>query len=177
MKFIILVSTFVLFSSIYSYSQNNDGGQPAPVQAPAAQTQPQSQQPSDYPDYIVKPKEDLNPYGMSSLGESTTDTSRDAAGTLGTGASRPSNMELNKEIQGKRKEQLKEGTKEEGNGTEIDYETAYPTKENYTDVRSTPVKTKIYRWTDDEGVTHVTNDLGSVPGKYMDQVTGNTKSR
>ena len=139
MKSIILFLLLFIYPGSYAYSQGTDGGQAAPQTAPdqAPQNQQQSQQPSDYPDYIVKPKEDLNPYGMSSLGQSTTDTSRDAAGTLGTGTARPSNMELNKEIEGKRKENLKEAPKEGEQETKIDYDAAYPTEEKYQDIINT----------------------------------------
>ena len=39
----------------------------------------------EFPDYIVRPSEDLNPYGLSSLGTSTEEGAiNDAAGSLGS---------------------------------------------------------------------------------------------
>ena len=66
-----------------------------------------SQPAPEFPDYIVKPSEDLNPYGMSSLGTTTEEGAiKDAAGSLGSKTSnRPSNQEVNKSIQD---EKLKE---------------------------------------------------------------------
>lgn len=166
MKFMFVILTVLISFTFYSYSQTTGGGQtPPPQSAP---------QPSDYPDYIVKPSEDLNPYGLSSIGESTTGNEyREGAGTLGTTQKRPSNIDVNKQMQEKQKEQKEASMEQSGEEstpeTGIDYDTAYPS-EKYTDVRSSPVKTKIYSWTDDQGVKHVTNDLGSVPPQYMDQV-------
>lgn len=170
MKTLLFVFAALISFNTYSISQTTGGGQTPQQPAPA----PQNQQPSDYPDYIVSPKEDLNPYGMSSIGESTTGSEfREGAGTLGTTQKRPSNLDVNKQNQEKRKEQKETTADQTGEKatpeTEIDYEAAYPS-EKYTDVKSGPVKTKIYKWTDDQGVKHVTNDLGSVPPQYMDQV-------
>jgi hypothetical protein len=40
------------------------------------------------------------------------------------------------------------------------------------DSPSTPAKKgPIYKWVDDNGVIQVTNDLGSVPTKYLDKIT------
>lgn len=172
MRFIFAVLFLLLLLNSSSFSQTDGGEQQAPQPAPAPQSQTQ---PSDFPDYIVTPKENLDPFGQSSIGDSTTgDDYREGAGTLGTTRERPSNTELNKRLQEKRKKESESRAEQEEPDIEIDYETAYPTGAG-PDMKSSTPRTTIYRWTDDKGVTHITNDIGSIPSKYMDQITDQLK--
>lgn len=176
MKILLTGILAFVFCATHAFTQTDGTGQQAPQPVPPSQSQ--TEQPSDYPEYIVRPKEDLNPFGKSSIGESTTGSEyREGAGTLGTTQQRPSNLDINKQLKEKGKKKAGESVESaEPSETEveIDYDTAYPTGRT-TDVKKQPSKTGIYRWTDDEGVIHVTNDLGSIPPKYMNQIKDQLK--
>lgn len=169
MKILTFIIVFLMLTGTYSLSQT--GGGEAPPSIP-----PQSQeQPSDYPEYIIRPQEDLDPFGGSTIGGSTTGPDyREGAGTLGTTQKKPSNVEVNRELIEKRKKKLQDQAESEK--PEIDYETAYPSG-GYEDLRRSAPKTNLYRWTDDDGIMHVTNDLGSVPPEYMEQISNQLEKK
>lgn len=171
-KHALFFSLFIIFAAIctpiYSFSQSNGGG--TDIVSPNAQAPSEgSQNPEvlqnqpDFPDYIVSPRENLNSFGLSTMSGSTDVKARDDVGTLGTTVKRPSNIEVNKS-----KEQIPEKQAEKSNqGSQDSFSQA--------DIVNQPPASKsrkhenIYRWTDEAGVLHVTNDLGSVPPKYQEQ--------
>lgn len=133
-----------------------------------------SQPAPDFPDYIVRPSEDLNPYGLSSLGTTTEEGAiDDAAGSLGTTTSnRPSNRDVNKAIADKK---AQEAEKEKANQSERSQDQTEVIEEeeiDYRDVSSSRVKgsSNMIKWVDDKGVVHITNNVGSVPPQYRDQI-------
>lgn len=126
--------------------------------------------PADFPSYTVRPSEDLNPYGLSSLDSSTENDYRNEPGTLGTNTKRTTNSEVNKAIIEKKKaekEKQEEGIDEPGITT-LEKELKPPTESQ--SVTKNYKKTKLISWTDENGNVHVTNDIGNVPQRYMDSV-------
>lgn len=125
----------------------------------------------EFPDYIVRPSEDLNPYGLSSLGTTTEEGAiDDAAGSLGsTTGSRPSNLDVNKSIQEKK---LKEQEQAEAQQIANEQSEIVEEKIEYDDVSISRPKSKsgMIKWVDDKGVQHITNNIGSVPPQYRDQI-------
>jgi len=137
-----------------------------------SQDAPSQPSPAEFPDYIVRPSEDLNPYGLSSLGTTTEEGAiNDAAGSLGSSSgSRPSNLEINKSIQDKK---LKE--QEEAKAQEVGQQQPETIQEEaieYNDVSNSRSKNRsgMVKWVDENGVQHITNNVGSVPPQYRDQI-------
>ncbi|MGH7901170.1 MAG: hypothetical protein ACRENZ_05470 [Thermodesulfobacteriota bacterium] len=102
------------------------------------------QAPADFPEYIVVPQEDLNPFGISTL-----DTS-----TLSARTGEKSNLEVN---QPAKKRQVEE--------TAIELS---PGEQNNMNFQPLSLKTRsnFYRWVDENGVINVTNDPDSLPSGY-----------
>lgn len=169
----LFFSLFIIVAAIYtpinSLSQSTSGG--TGVVSPNAQppsggsqTPDVLQGQPDFPDYIVAPRDNLNSFGLSTMSGSKDVEYRDSVGTLGTTTKRPSNVEVNRP-----KEQIpEEGAEEKNQGSEDSFIQA--------DIVNQPPSTSrkdkqasIYRWTDEDGVLHVTNDLGTVPPKYQEQ--------
>ena len=127
----------------------------------------------EFPDYIVRPSEDLNPYGLSSLGTSTEEGAiNDAAGSLGSSTgNRPSNLDVNKSIQEKKlKEQEEAKAQETANKQPV--ETIEEEAIEYGSVPNSRPKSGsgMIKWVDENGVQHITNNIGSVPPQYRDQI-------
>ena len=157
MKKFIYILMFLPLMCITSYSQTTT--------APNTQPPPES-----FPEYIVKPSEDLNPYGLSSLESSTGNEYRDGSGTLGTKLTgRPSNREVNRKADEKRAQNLEN---ENNQQNQVQEEIVVEDDVEVEDFSSTPRSgsSSMIRWVDDEGVTHITNNVGSVPAKYRDQI-------
>ncbi len=156
---------FLLIIPSFLYSQT------APVTLP---------QPQDFPQYIVRPKEDLNPYGLSSLEESTVPKEDKPSTTFGVDQKVKSNIEVNEELLKRRKEKEKEKEKKgeetqsdvgEVESFKTDFEAGYEfSRDQQKGTTRTFGKTGIFRWVDENGVIHITNNLGAVPKEYMDKV-------
>ena len=117
---------------------------------------------------IVYPREDLDPFGYSTLGGTSGLGDREDTSTLGTDTRRKSNIEVNKPRERKSVEEVTGATEEQTETGFTEPETASePQSIGYT---SPGRKGGLYTWKDENGVVHVTNDLGSVPLKYQDQV-------
>lgn len=166
---LVFVMVFPIFAPDSSFSQATGGGAGAVspnapqsgAGAPAVDT-PQAQ--PDARDYMMfAPSDSLNPYGLSSMGGSTEVDYRDAAGTLGTKSKRPSNVEVNKALEQVKEEQVDE-TGEAPGDSFIEADVV-----NQAAPRTSGRHMNIYRWTDENGVLHVTNDLGTVPPEYQEQ--------
>lgn len=146
--------------------------------APAPDT---AETPPDFPEYIVTPREDLNPYDLSTMEKGEDVDYRQGAGTLGTTEKRSSNVEINEALEQRKeqREKAKQKEKEEeqkkgepeanvsvgepdnGGGVEVRGPTAAG------DLSSPGVRAGLFTWTDENGVLHVTNDLGQVPMEYQ----------
>jgi len=134
--------------------------------APQAQNQPNT----PYIDNsgIVYPRENLNPFGLSTIGESTESGERERGSTFGRETKRKSNLEVNKPREKEKSEETAGETEaEKGAGSTESEVGSEPIEGGYT----TPAKKgALYTWRDEKGVVHATNDLGSVPPKYQDQI-------
>lgn len=152
---------------------------PAPV-APA----PGVPTPPDFPQYIVTPRDDLNPYDLSTMQKSTESGYREGTGTLGTTPERSSNIEINEALSKSRQERLKASQKqaaeeeaEQEAGLEVAPSAPDQAAGPQSDDLSTPgVRGSLFTWTDENGVLHATNDLGQVPIEYQIEALENSKS-
>jgi hypothetical protein len=155
--------------------------------APAPDT---AETPPDFPEYIVTPREDLNPYDLSTMEKNEDMDYREGAGTLGTTDKRSGNIEINealkqrKEQREKAKQKEKEaeqkkgeaeanvnvGEPDNGGGVELGGPSAAG------DLSSPGVRAGLFTWTDENGVLHVTNDLGQVPMEYQVEALEDSKS-
>lgn len=163
MKKVIFLSALTLVISYStSYSQTTGTGQLKTPQSSPAQ----------FPEYIVKPSEDLNPYGFSSLGESTEVGYRDGAGTLSSSTiSRPSNVEVNKAKEERKKQKASNNKEIETQSVGIENTVSTkPTQTEYNASRKKVGNTQMIKWTDDNGVVNISNNMGAIPPKYRKQL-------
>lgn len=168
----LFFSLFIIFSGIYttinSFSQSTAGGTGMVSQNPqspsgGSQNPDVLQGQPDFPDYIVAPRENLNSFGLSTMSGSTDVKARGSAGTLGTTTKRPSNLEVNRpkeEIPEEETDKRNQGSQDSFIQADIVNQPPPSTSRRHKN---------IYRWTDEQGVLHVTNDLGSVPPEYQEQ--------
>jgi hypothetical protein len=173
----LAIITALSFSlSGYVLSQSTEG---APDGGSAGNQPPTggSQQPaiiqgeSDAPWYYYWPDENLNPFGMSTLGND------EGGSTLGKSTKRPSNLQVNPPMQ---EEMPDENNIDDVTNTKniSDEDTLSPQESISVGSPSTPAKKgPMYKWVDDNGVIQVTNDLGSVPTKYLDKITINNEQK
>ncbi|GEM_PF-1518979 len=156
-------------------------------QTPSQETQmpPQEtgvlQSPPNYPmidqSGRVYPQENLDPFGLSTLGGSTDFGERKGVGTLGVKIKQKTNAEVNKP-----KEKKETGGTAAQGGTEsgLEANTAAAGTEETTQINPSepmePLSTSLnkssglYTWKDKNGVVHVTNNMGSVPAEYREQM-------
>lgn len=171
-----LVLSLLLLTGSQALAQSTA---PAPD---TAETQP------DFPEYIVTPREDLNPYGLSTMERSDETDYREGAGTLGTTEKRSGNIEINEALRQSKEEREKAKQKEDeeekkklgpeanvgepdnGGGVEVSGPSASG------DLSSPGVRAGLFTWTDENGVLHVTNDLGQVPMEYQVEALEDSKS-
>lgn len=113
-------------------------------------------QPVQPPWFFYWPTENPDNFQYSELGNSSL--------TGGSTFQRRSNVEVNKRIS--EEEEISAPTAPEV-PTTIDIE--IDTAENSLASRP-PSSSQMFKWVDDEGVVHVTNDQGSIPEKYRDQI-------
>lgn len=156
------------------------------VQPPQTPVQPvQPQNPQDFPQYIVRPQEDLDPFGLSTLGDSTQFGENEGESTFDKDTKRKSNLEVNKRRERKKTQeqvQKTDGSSNEGDsstyspadsGSIPDAEAFSEQPSGFTSSSSSLTQSGgIYKWTDKDGVVHVTNSIGSVPPEYREQAAG-----
>lgn len=150
----------------------------APAPAPGVPTPP------DFPQYIVTPRDDLNPYDLSTMQKSTETGYRQGTGTLGTTPEQSSNIQINEALGKSRQERLKASQKqaaeeegeEEASAPEVEVSEPDQATGPESDDLSTPgVRGSLFTWTDENGVLHATNDLGQVPIEYQIEALENSK--
>ncbi|MEQ9618582.1 MAG: hypothetical protein RIG61_05370 [Deltaproteobacteria bacterium] len=116
-------------------------------------------------EYYYWPEEDLNNFGLSTM------ESGEGGSTLGRSSERKSNLEINPRREPETEKDKDEGTTEEGEESpEPSISTTSPYEEtgNGPDYASNPPsRNPIYKWVDDEGNLHITNNIGDVPLKYQ----------
>lgn len=158
---------------------------PAPAPAPGAPTPP------DFPQYIVTPRDDLNPYDLSTMQKTEGIDYRKGEGTLGTTTQPSSNVEVNQALQKSKEERQKAALKKAEEKAAAEKESAAEGAEAGTSGPAAPnemvgpdggdlsvpgVRGSLFTWTDENGVLHATNDLGQVPIKYQVEALENSKS-
>ncbi len=170
----LIMISMLLLSPLLVFAQST---------APAAPAPEIIDTPPDFPEYIVTPREDLNPYDYSTMDKSTETYQREGAGTLGTTEERKSNVEINEALKKKKaeREKAKEKpkAKPDSDKTDRDDMSAAPAPEGVDTgekVLSPAVRGGLFTWTDQDGVLHATNDLGQVPIEYQIQALENSKS-
>ncbi len=122
---------------------------------------------SEPPWYYYWPDENLNPFGMSTLGDD------EGGSTFGKSNKRRSNLQVNPPMQ----EQMPDEESVDDVSNDIPFEETRSPQESFS-IGSPPTGAKkgpLYKWVDDNGVIQVTNDLGSVPAKYLDQININAE--
>lgn len=166
LSLLIIVAAICTPNNSFSQSTSGGTGIVSPNAEPpsgGSQTPDVVQGEPDFPEYIVAPRDSLNPFGLSSMSGSTDVDYRDSVGTLGTTTKRPSNLEVNRPKEQIPEEDADKSTQgSEDSFTEADIVNRPPPA-------TSGKHENIYRWTDEEGVLHVTNDLGTVPPKYQEQ--------
>jgi hypothetical protein len=169
-----VLASLVIISALYFslpgdvFSQSTGG---APDGGSAGNQSPTggSQQPaviqgeSDAPWYYYWPDENLNSFGMSTLGND------EGGSTFGKSTRRPSNLQVNPPLQ----EQMRDEENVDDVTNKVPLEDTLSSQESISiSAPSTGAKKgPMYKWVDDNGVIQVTNDLGSVPAKYLDRIT------
>ena len=183
----IIVISFL--SLKVAYTQTMSTG--TEVNPPASQTSPQGTQTQPQgtdviqgrPNYPVidnsgrvYPYEDLNPFGLSTLGPGDDEYNTEGS-TLGTDLKRKSNIEVNQPRERKQPEVTNEeetvsgGEESAGEGGEEAVE-VIPEESSEVLIPSPLNKTSgFYKWVDKDGVLHVTDNPGSIPQEYQGQLT------
>lgn len=106
MKSIVFISVLFSIFCLTVYAQNPTPNDPT--------------NPSVYPDPIVKPSENLDPYGSSSLNSSIPNYNKSKSTFGSSNSDRPSNSEINKKLQEKKAKDRK--IQIEKQNAEKDYE-------------------------------------------------------
>ena len=169
--FIMICTVVFCNTDAFSQPAESSGGE-----APAA-----VESGPNFPEYIVTPREDVNPYSLSTMSKSTETGFREGAGTLGTTERRQSNLEINASLDAKRQERQKAAqAEEEKDSNNVDEPIGTIPKSSGSrggnKTFSPGVKRGLFTWTDDDGVLHATNNLGLVPIKYQVQALENKQS-
>lgn len=183
MGYIILIVIVLIITSPFLTAAAVAQTNVQPPQAPG--TQPQPQEPEDFPQVIIQPQEDLDPFGLSTLDDSTQFGENDEESTFDKNTRRKSNLEVNKRRE--RKKTQEQVQKTEGSSGEAGTSTYSPADSGFTSdagvfseqssgftspSSSLTQSGGIYKWTDKDGVVHVTNSIGSVPPEYREQAAG-----
>jgi len=117
-----------------------------------SQEQLQTEQP---PWFFYWPTENPDNFNYSGLGNSTF--------SGGSNLERRSNIEVNKQVEPKQSGALK--SPPDSSGSKIE--------DNTNDATRPASSATMHKWVDDQGVTHVTNNINSIPVKYRDQLNMN----
>jgi hypothetical protein len=165
---LVIIAAFYFSFSGYVLSQSMgsapDGGS-AGSQPPTGGSQQPAvvQGESEPPWYYYWPDENLNPFGMSTLGN------EGGGSTFGKSTDRPSNLRVNPPM---REQKQYEVESEDLRNNPPVQGAVSPDESISVGSPSTPAKKgPIYQWVDDKGVKHVTNDIGSVPPEYLNKIT------
>jgi hypothetical protein len=163
---IIAVLCFSLPGDALSQSTGGapDGGSAGNQPPTGGSQQPAvNQGQSEPPWYYYWPDENLNSFGMSTLGN------EGGGSTFGKSTEKPSNLQVNPPTQEQMQNQ--ENVGDETNNVPL--EDTLSSEESISVVSpSAPAKKgPVYKWVDDKGVLHVTNNLGSVPAEFLGEMT------
>lgn len=119
-----------------------------------SQVSQQPAEPVQPPWFYYWPTEDPDNFQKSELGSSTLGA--------GSGLQRRSNIEVNR-----RQQEGESLNNIPGPAGSIEEDLDQPVVDESS---RPPSSTRLIKWVDDKGVVHVTNDPGSIPEKYRDQI-------
>lgn len=165
---LIFLSLLFLIPCVFAQSeeQGSTGGDETETQsAPDASDPIVNIQEQPYK-YYYWPDEDLNNFGLSSMGSGKSGT------TLGSSSERRSNLEVNApgrpdkaQEDGPESPERSESETDSISAPEYgDDATGTPGGDSPAPVSDSP----IYKWVDDEGTLHITNNIGDVPLEYQE---------
>jgi hypothetical protein len=165
---LVMITALYFSFSGYVLSQSTEGtpdGGSGSNQPPTGGSQQPAviQGESDAPWYYYWPDENLNPFGMSTLG------TEGGGSTFGKSTERPSNLQVNPAMQ-----DLQNQENFDNVTNKVPLEDTLSPQESISISAPSSTGAKkgpIYKWVDENGVIQVTNDLGSVPTKYLDRIT------
>ncbi len=179
---ILAISISFSPTNVFAQSTGTPGGNVAPP-APAA---PGGAPPPNFPEYMVTPRDNLNPYGLSTMDSTTESGNRDGAGTLGTTTKRRTNTEINESLAAKeaeekaKAEEAAKKAEQEANARGEAPEGPAPNQDFSStedgDFTTPGVKGGLFTWTDDDGTVNATNDLGNVPVQYQMEALRNQEA-
>lgn len=162
--YIILIAAMFLIPEALAQTQESD----PPGDRTENETSPDPSEPvidiEEQPyKYYYWPDEDLNNFGLSSMGSGQGGT------TLGRDSERKSNLEINPRGKPEKKDEQEVSEEEVGSSeTTLSAPTTEET-ETGSDYTSNPAShSPIFKWVDDEGNIHITNNIGDVPLKYQE---------
>ena len=134
-------------------------GQDAPAE-PQAQEKPIVIEEPAY-EYFYWPDEDLNNFGLSSMGNGKSGT------TMGSESERKSNIEVNSSLRTRKENEAEARQSPEPGASVQEAESSVPPPAaDYRPRPRTPAS-DMYEWVDDKGVKHFTNNIGDVPLEYQ----------
>ena len=182
---LILITVFVMLFYVFSQgvvaqtaesADNSETTSESQTETPSQVTNTPQSQP-DYPIIdnkgIVYPRENLDPFGMSTLGSSTDSGLRNDGSTLSSGMKRRSNLDINKP---REKKVIEEETVQQETTFDAGIEGSVEEPVEPAPSLSSGGSGNLYKWVDKNGVLHVTNDLGSIPSEYRHQVMNEPQS-
>lgn len=163
----IFLSLLFLSPCVFAQSEEQDvaGGDETETQTSPDASEPIINIQEQPYKYYYWPEEDLNNFGLSSMGNGKGGTS------LGRSSERKSNLEVNAPREPEEEQRDGAESKEDA-GSEPDSVTApdygYETTGAPEDTSASPAsRNPIYKWVDDKGTLHITNNLGDVPPEYQ----------
>lgn len=173
---ITTICFFMSGSALSQTTEGNTGGNPPAAQPPSSGSQEPVviQEDSEPPWYYYWPQENLNPFGMSSLGENSGGMGSEAGSTLGTRSRRPSNLEVNPPRRNRQTNDVIPSDEEllvapPVNATHDETIGNQFTGEIDSNLSPSEGSGEIYQWFDENGILHVTNELTSVPPQFRDE--------
>jgi len=173
---LVIIFALTSESALSQTTEGNIDAKPPAAQQPSSGSQETViiQEESQPPWFYYWPQENLNPFGMSSLGENSGGMGSEAGSTLGTSSRRPSNLEVNPPRRNRQTNDVIPSDEELLVAPPVDAAPDETISNQFTgeiDSNLSPSEGsgKIYQWFDENGVLHVTNELNSVPIQYRDE--------
>ncbi len=162
-KYLLSGFLLIFILNINSVVSQTSGGSAPGGAAPVAPGggAPTAPSPLDFPQYIIMPGEDLDQFENSRLRRTKTHN-RYGQSTLTPKITQKSNVEVNAELEKRRAERQQTADQEKPDAQD---NAGSADNTNF----NAPGTSTLFRWTDKDGILHVTDDLYSVPPEYRDQ--------
>jgi hypothetical protein len=170
---ITLLLFLILSPQLITFAQTVDEEpvtQPPPIEPQGPEVIQERQEP---PWFYYWPQENLNPYGLSTMGEDKG-SDDDSGSTLGRSTKRPSNLEVN--APSSRLQDQEPGEKQDlATQEEVDSNEGYENIIDEITPSANEPRGQIYTYRDEKGVLHVTNNITSIPPQYQQEALGGTE--